>query len=86
MTEGKPLKLILTFTIPVLCGDLFQIFYNIVDSVIVGRYLGVEALAAVGSTSVLVFVVVYWIVGMTNGFGVLLSQAYGAKDEQRLKH
>lgn len=86
MTEGRPLKLILTFTFPVLCGDLFQIFYHIADSVIVGRYLGVDALAAVGSTSALVFVIVYWIVGMTNGFGILLSQAYGAKDEYRLKH
>ena len=86
MTEGKPLKLILAFMFPVLCGNLFQNFYNIVDSMIVGRFLGVDALAAVGSTTSLNFLVVGWITGMTSGFGILISQAYGAKDEKRLKH
>ena len=71
---------------PVLCGNLFQNFYNIVDSMIVGRFLGVDALAAVGSTTSLNFLVVGWITGMTSGFGILISQAYGAKDEKRLKH
>lgn len=86
MTEGKPLKLILAFMFPVLCGNLFQNFYNIVDSMIVGRFLGVDALAAVGSTTSLNFLVVGWITGMTSGFGILISQAYGAKDEKRLRH
>lgn len=86
MTEGKPLKLILAFMFPVLCGNLFQNFYNIVDSMIVGRFLGVDALAAVGSTTSLNFLVVGWITGMTSGFGILISQAYGAKDVKRLKH
>lgn len=86
MTEGSPSKLILAFMIPVLCGNLFQNFYNIVDSMIVGRFLGVDALAAVGSTSSLNFLVIGWIMGMTSGFGILLSQAYGAKDEKKLRH
>lgn len=86
MTEGKPIKLILAFMFPVFCGGLFQNFYNIVDSMIVGRYLGVDALAAVGSTGSLNFLVIGWIMGMTSGFGILLSQAYGARDEKRLKH
>lgn len=86
MTEGKPLKLILAFMIPVLCGNLFQNFYNIVDSMIVGRFLGVDALAAVGSTGSLNFLVIGWVMGMTSGFGILLSQAYGARDEKKLKH
>lgn len=86
MTEGKPLRLILAFMFPVLCGGLFQNFYNIVDSMIVGRYLGVDALAAVGSTGPLNFLVVGWIMGMTSGFGILLAQAYGAEDQKMVKH
>lgn len=86
MTEGKPSKLILAFMLPVLCGNLFQNFYNVVDSMIVGRFLGVDALASVGSTSSLNFLVIGWIMGMTSGFGILLSQAYGARDQKKLKH
>ncbi len=86
MTEGKPYKLILAFMIPVLFGGLFQNFYNIVDSMIVGRYIGVDALASVGSTTYLIFFVNGWILGMTSGFSILISQRYGAKDEKGLKH
>lgn len=86
MTEGKPHRLILTFMIPVLFGGLFQNFYNIVDSMIVGRYIGVEALASVGSTTHLIFFVNGWIMGMTSGFAIMISQRYGAKDEKGLKH
>lgn len=86
MTEGKPYRLILTFMIPVLFGGLFQNFYNIVDSMIVGRYIGVEALASVGSTTHLIFFVNGWIMGMTSGFAIMISQRYGAKDEKGLKH
>lgn len=86
MTEGKPLKLILAFMIPVFCGGIFQNFYNVVDSMIVGRYLGVDALAAVGGTGPMNFLVFGWIMGMTSGFGILLSQEYGAKNEEKLKH
>ena len=86
MTKGTPWKLILAFMIPVCCGNVFQNFYNIVDSLIVGRFLGVEALAAVGSTGSINFLVIGWVVGMTSGFGIQLSQAFGANDEKRLKH
>ena len=86
MTKGTPWKLIFSFMIPVCCGNIFQNFYNIVDSMIVGRFLGVEALAAVGSTSSINFLVIGWIVGMTSGFGIQLSQAFGANDQKRLRH
>ena len=63
MTEGNPLKIILLFSVPVLLGNIFQQFYNMVDTIIVGRYLGEEALAAVGSTGCLMFLVL----GFANG-------------------
>ena len=86
MTKGTPWKLIFFFMVPVCCGNIFQNFYNIVDSMIVGRFLGVEALAAVGSTSSINFLVIGWITGMTSGFGIQLSQAFGANDHKRLRH
>ena len=86
MTKGTPWKLIFSFMIPVCCGNIFQNFYNIVDSMIVGRFLGVEALAAVESTSSINFLVIGWITGMTSGFGIQLSQAFGANDYKRLRH
>ena len=86
MTKGTPWKLILSFMVPVCCGNIFQNFYNIVDSMIVGRFLGVDALAAVGSTGSVNFLVIGWIVGMTSGFGIQLSQAFGANNQKRLKH
>ena len=86
MTKGIPWKLIFFFMVPVCCGNVFQNFYNIVDSLIVGRFLGVEALAAVGSTGSINFLVIGWITGMTSGFGIQLSQAFGANDKKRLKH
>lgn len=86
MTIGNPLKIILTFSIPVLLGNLFQQFYNMVDTIIVGRYLGENALAAVGSTGCLMFLVLGFANGIAQGFGVMVSQAFGAKDFKRLKH
>lgn len=86
MTKGNPLKLIIQFAIPILFGNLFQQFYNLVDSVIVGQYIGVNALAAVGTTGPIVFLVYGWIGGMTSGFSVLISQSFGANDEKRIKH
>lgn len=86
MTTGNPTKLILLFTLPVLCGNLFQNLYSIIDTVIVGQYLGIHALAAVGSTGSLTFIVFGLVTGMTSGFGILLSQSFGAKDEKMLRH
>ena len=85
MTTGNPLKLILLFSIPVLLGNIFQQFYNMVDAIIVGRFLGEDALAAVGSTGSIVFLVLGFATGIAQGFGVMISHAFGTKDEKRLK-
>ena len=85
MTTGNPVKLILLFSILLLIGNIFQQFYNMVDTIIVGRFIGVEALAAVGTTSSMVFLVNGFVMGLTSGFAVLISQKYGAKDEVGVK-
>ena len=86
MTSSSPLKLILTFSVPLLIGNIFQQLYNMVDTLIVGRYLGVDALAGVGSTASVSFLVIGFIMGMTGGFGVLISQRFGAHDYNGFKH
>lgn len=85
MTTGNPVKLILIFSIPLLIGNIFQQFYSMVDTVIVGRYLGVDALAAVGSTTSFGFLVNGFVMGMTSGLAVLTAQKFGAKDEVGLR-
>lgn len=85
MTTGNPVKLILLFSIPLLIGNIFQQFYSMVDTIIVGRFVGVEALAAVGTTSSMGFLVNGFVMGLTSGFAVLISQKYGAKDEAGVK-
>lgn len=86
MTSGSSLKIILLFSFPVLLGNIFQQFYNMVDTIIVGRYLGEDALAAVGSTGCIMFLVLGFAMGIAQGFGVMISHAFGAKDFPRLKH
>lgn len=81
LTKGKPFTAILTFSLPVIGGNLFQLFYTLADSVIVGRTLGADALAAVGSTSIIIYLVLCFIQGITSGFGICLGHKYGAKDE-----
>lgn len=78
MTQGSELKHILLFTLPLLAGNLFQQLYNIVDSVIVGRYLGHEALAAVGATGSITFLFYALCNGLSAGAGILISQSFGA--------
>lgn len=85
MTKGNPTKLILAFTIPILIGNLFQQLYSMVDTAIVGQFVGVGALAAVGSTGGLVFLVQGFVNGLTHGFSVIVSQRYGANDEEGIK-
>lgn len=80
LTRGEPLKLILLFSIPLLIGNIFQQLYNIADIVIVGRTLGVEALASVGATAPLFFLIMFAVVGLNNGFAVVTGQKFGAKD------
>ena len=86
MTMGSQLRMILLFSVPVLLGNIFQQFYNMVDTIIVGQYLGEDALAAVGSTGCLMFLVLGFANGIAQGFGVMVSHAFGAKDFKLLKH
>ena len=85
MTKGRPLPVILKFTIPVIIGNVFQQLYNMVDTIIVGRYVGADALAAVGSTGTIMFLLTGFSQGITAGFSILISQRYGAKDENGVK-
>ena len=74
MTEGDPLKLILPFMVPLLIGNVFQQLYNIADIIIVGRTIGVNALAAVGATAPLFMMLVVLTMGLSNGFTVVTGQ------------
>ena len=80
MTEGTPLKLILTFAFPLLMGNLFQQTYNMMDAAIVGRTLSADALAAVGASSSVQFLVLGFCIGMCAGFSVPVAQKFGARD------
>lgn len=85
MTKGNEGKLIFSFALPMLIGNVFQQLYNTVDSIIVGRYVGKEALAAVGTSFPIVFLLISLIAGITMGSTILISQYYGAKDMERVK-
>ncbi|CAG9708494.1 MATE family efflux transporter [Clostridium neonatale] len=85
MTTGNPVKLILFFSIPLLIGNVFQQFYSMVDTIIVGRYVGVQALAAVGVTGSLSFLILGFTFGLTGGFSVIIAQRFGANDEDGLR-
>lgn len=85
LTTGSPFWSLLKFAIPVILGNLFQLFYTLADSVIVGKTLGAESLAAVGSTSIIIYFVFCFINGFTGGFGICLGQRCGAKDEQGMR-
>lgn len=85
MTQGNPLKLILSFALPLLIGNLLQQTYNIIDAAIVGRFLGSDALAAVGASSSVQFLVLGFCIGTTLGFGVPIARHFGAGDLKKLK-
>lgn len=80
LTVGDPARLILFFTLPLLAGNIFQQLFGFVDTLIVGRFLGVEALAAVGCTGPLMFLMLGFVGGMTSGFSICTGQKFGAKD------
>lgn len=80
MTVGNPMKIIFGFTLPIFIGNVFQQFYNMADAVIVGKFVGNKALAAVGSTGTIMFLIYGFVVGMTAGFTVLTAQKFGAGD------
>jgi putative MATE family efflux protein len=85
MTKGAVTPILIKFTIPLVLGNLFQLMYNAVDSMIVGKFVGEEALAAVGTSNPLMSLAILFISGMCLGAGVLMGNYYGAKDYEKLK-
>ena len=85
LTNGNPMRLILAFAIPLLFGLLFQQFYSIVDTIIVGHYLGVNSLASVGATGSVNFLITGFCIGTCSGFAIPVAQEFGARNEQLLR-
>ena len=85
MTQGSPLKLLLAFAVPLMLGSLFQQFYNLADTIIVGRFVGVDALAAVGSVGGLNYLVLGFVNGIACGFSIPISWTFGAKDYSQMR-
>ncbi|PWM56330.1 MAG: MATE family efflux transporter [Subdoligranulum variabile] len=80
LTSGSPLKVILLFTLPLVLGNLFQQFYALADTIIVGRYCGVSALASVGATGSVNYLILGFAIGVCNGFAIPIAQLFGARD------
>lgn len=85
MTKGNPGRLILFFSMPILLGNIFQQLYTMVDTIIVGKAIGTEALAAVGLTGAPTFLILGFVTGVTGGFAVIVAQCFGAKDEKGVR-
>ena len=85
LTRGRPFPVLLRFALPAIGGSLFQLFYTLADTVIVGRTLGADALAAVGATNTVIYFVLCFIQGMTGGFGICMGQRCGAGDLRGMK-
>ena len=85
MTKGSALSLILRFALPLLIGNLLQQTYNLIDAAIVGRYLGTQALAAVGASSSVQFLVLGFCIGLCNGFAVPVARDFGAGAYERMR-
>lgn len=85
MTCGSPAKMIMGFTIPIFIGNVFQQFYNMADAVIVGKFVGTNALAAVGSTGTISFLIIGFLMGLTAGFTVFPAQRFGAGDLKAMR-
>lgn len=85
MTTGSAWKQILVFSLPVLVGNIFQQLYSMVDTIIVGRYVGVKALAAVGATGAIFFLVIGFAQGLSSGFAIIIAQKFGAGDERQVR-
>ena len=85
LTKGKILPLLLGFAVPIAVGNIFQLFYSLADTRIVGSFLGEAALAAVGATSSLNNMIIGFLLGMTNGFAIIVARYFGAKDHDNLK-
>ena len=85
MTAGTPGKIIFNFTMPIFIGNIFQQFYNMADTVIVGKFVGNAALAAVGACGTLVFLIIGFLQGVTAGFTVVTAQHFGAGNMKAMK-
>ena len=85
LTTGAPMKLLLSFMVPLLLGMLFQQFYNMVDTMMVGKFLGVRALAGVGSTGSVNFLVLGLCNGICAGFAIPVAQTFGQRDFDGLR-
>ena len=85
LTKGSITKLIFSFALPLLFGNVFQLFYNLADTRIVGEALGKNALAALGATSAINTVVVGFLNGLTNGFSLVTARYFGAKDYDKMR-
>lgn len=85
MTKGSPVKLLLAFAAPMLLGNLFQQLYSTVDAMVLGRGVGVQALAAAGATGSIHFFVFGFVTGLTHGYSVLISQRFGAGDSKGVR-
>ncbi len=85
LTKGKPSKLILAFAIPIFMANILQLTYSIVDTRIVGSYLGENSLAAVGATTTLSNLMIGFLMGLTNGFAIITAQKFGARDYAGVK-
>jgi len=86
MTQGKVFPILIKFALPIFIGNIFQQLYNMADTLIVGRFVSEKALAAVGSTGTIMFLIFSFSTGLTSGFTVLTSQSYGAKNYKRVRH
>ena len=85
MTQGSPLSLIVSFSLPLMAGNIFQQLYTVVDTMVVGKALGVDALAALGATDWLYWLVLGMIQGVTQGFAILMAREFGAKQYENLR-
>ncbi len=85
MITGNPLKQITLFSIPIIVGNIFQQFYQVIDTLIVGRYVGVDALAALGVTGPIGFTLIGFAIGISTGFTVIVSQRFGANDDEGVR-
>ena len=85
MTEGSPFKLIMNFALPVFFGLLFQQLYSMIDTMIVGKFLGEDALGAVGATGSLNFLIIGFCAGVCNGFSIPVAHQFGAKKDSNLR-
>ena len=86
MTKGSPAGLIIRFALPLMVGNVFQQLYTVVDTMVVGKALGVGALAALGACDWLYWLLISMVQGLTQGFSVLMAQAFGAKETEKLRH